>query len=306
MTVVDAANAYDEHWLAGPQATRFYCRTYTAPTPQAILVFLHGFIEHIGRFAHVFPRWQARGVHVFAFDQRGFGRTAEDREHRSPDSSYAKTSGGDQLEDAEWAVQAAKKQFGDGLPVFVMGHSMGGAVALDFAIHTKTPLAGIIASSPLILQTSAAPKIARWVGGKVSLLTPYTLIPAQVKAEDLSHDKEVNSAYLKDPLIKQKGTLRGISDMLNRGEALLKTQCRKWPEDLPLLIIHGTADKVTSHAASQRFYDETPSNDKKISFYPEGFHELHNEPDGVKDKFIDECISWVHAHSSATTPPAKL
>ncbi|KAI5117297.1 hypothetical protein M0805_008561 [Coniferiporia weirii] len=296
MAAATVAETYDEHWLAGPQSTQFYCRTYAAMAPRAIIVFLHGFIEHIGRYAHVFPQWQANGVHVFAFDQRGFGRTAEDKERRSAGSSYSKTSGKDQLEDAKWAMKAAKDKFGEELPVFFMGHSMGSAIALDFAIRTKTGLAGVIASAPLILQTNAVPRISRWVVEKVSLLLPYATVPAGVRAEALTHDKEVIKAYISDPLIKQKGTLRGVTDMLNRGETLLKTQYSDWPEDLP----------VTSHTASQRFHDEIAANDKTISFYPESFHELHNEPNGVKDKWINECISWVHARSPPTTPSAML
>ena len=115
---------YEELWLTGPQTTSFYCRLYRAENPTAILVFLHGFIEHIGRYAHIFPQWQKQGVIVFAYDQRGFGKTAEDTEHRSEDSSYGKTSGVHQLEDADWAVGEAKSRFGEQLPVFVMGHSM--------------------------------------------------------------------------------------------------------------------------------------------------------------------------------------
>ena len=147
-----STNTYSEHWLTGPQSTKFYVRTYpaqsqseptspaatTAPStttttsataPKGILVFLHGFIEHIGRYSHVFPHWSSRGFHVFAFDQRGFGQTASHPTNKSPDSSYAKTSGEHQLEDAEWAVKTAKEHFssegrGEELPVFVMGHSM--------------------------------------------------------------------------------------------------------------------------------------------------------------------------------------
>ncbi|PAV15486.1 lysophospholipase [Pyrrhoderma noxium] len=331
-----STNTYSEHWLTGPQSTKFYVRTYpaqsqseptspaatTAPptttttsatAPKGILVFLHGFIEHIGRYSHVFPHWSSRGFHVFAFDQRGFGQTASHPTNKSPDSSYAKTSGEHQLEDAEWAVKTAKEHFSSGeqggeeLPVFVMGHSMGGGVVLDFATKTKSQIAGIIASSPLILQTTAAPKIARWVGGKVSLLTPYSTVPAQVKAEHLSKDEESNQSYLKDPLIKQKGSLKGISDMLNRGEELLQSLYKSWPEHVPLLIVHGTGDKVTSHAASQRFHDVVPARDKRISKYDDGYHELHNEPNGVKDRFIDECISWVEARlpSSSVPSPAQ-
>ncbi|KAI5115238.1 hypothetical protein M0805_009445 [Coniferiporia weirii] len=296
MATAFVTESYDEHWLTGPQSTQIFCRIYAATVPRAILVFLHGFIEHIGRYTHVFPQWQARGVHVFAFDQRGFGRTAEDKERRSADSSYAKTSSKNQLEDAEWAVQAAKEKFGEELPIFVMGHSMGGAIALDFAIHTKTKLAGVIASSPFILQTNAVPKVIRWVMEIIALLAPHVSVPAKVRAEDLSHNQDVVKAYMSDPLVKQKGTLRGITDMLNRGEILLKMQYNDWPENLP----------VTSHTASQRFYDGILATDKVISFYPEGFHELHNEPSDVKDKSINECITWVHAHLSTGTSSVML
>jgi len=84
--------------------------------------------------------------------------------------------------------------------------------------------------------------------------------------------------------------------MLERGEALLKTHHKNWPEHLPILIIHGTADDVTSHSASKKFIDSIPANDKTHTSYEGGFHELHNEPDGVKEKFIEECITWVEAH----------
>ena len=126
------SQTFEEHWLEGHRSTKFHCRTYTATDPKAILVFLHGFIEHVGRYEHVFPLWQQRNISVFTFDQRGFGRTAEDKENRSKDSSYAKTSEKDQLEDAEWAVKTAKKMLGENLPTFLKGHSMVRPSALLF------------------------------------------------------------------------------------------------------------------------------------------------------------------------------
>lgn len=119
---------YIEEQIEGPAQTPFYCRLYSATNARAILVFLHGFIEHIGRYEHVFPLWQVRGVSVFAFDLRGFGKTAEDVGGSSKNvkskSSYGKTSGKDQLQDVEWAIKTAKEKLGKTLPVFLMGHSM--------------------------------------------------------------------------------------------------------------------------------------------------------------------------------------
>ncbi|EIW80282.1 hypothetical protein CONPUDRAFT_165852 [Coniophora puteana RWD-64-598 SS2] len=76
-------SAFEETWLTGPESTNFYTRTYHPKDPpvKAAVVFVHGFVEHIARYEHVFPVWAARGIAVFAYDQRGFGRTALGEEH---------------------------------------------------------------------------------------------------------------------------------------------------------------------------------------------------------------------------------
>ncbi|KIJ65994.1 hypothetical protein HYDPIDRAFT_110115 [Hydnomerulius pinastri MD-312] len=301
-------SACTESWLAGPQETQFFTRTYIPSSPaKAAVIFVHGFIEHIARYEHVFPTWSSRGIAVFAFDQRGFGRTALDEKGKSKDSAYAKTSWKEQLEDIEWAVQHVKEEF-NGVPVFLYGHSMGGGLVLAFPTREEAPpsketvsgLAGVIATSPLILQTKPAAKAARWIGGKASRLTPSLTIPAAVNHKDISHDDVVNQAYLKDPLVKQVGSLRGISDMLDGGEMLLGKGYAQWPKQLPLLLVHGSQDMVTSFKATEKFHDLVPAQDKKFSPYSNGFHELHNEPDGVKEKLVDECITWVEAHLPST------
>jgi acylglycerol lipase len=121
--VANPMSTYEESWLAGPQSTQFYSRTYKATSPKAILVFVHGFIEHVARYEHVHSVWATRGITVFTYDQRGFGRTATDDKLKSKSSSYGKTSRKEQLADIEWAIKHAKSEFGD-LPLFLMGHSM--------------------------------------------------------------------------------------------------------------------------------------------------------------------------------------
>jgi len=121
-----SSQTYSEAWLAGPNSTKFYTRTYE-PTPnpaRAAIVFIHGFAEHIGRYTHFHPLLAARGVAVFAFDQRGFGLTAQDKKgNKSKDSTYGKTCWQDQMRDIEWAINHTQKLF-EGVPVFLMGHSM--------------------------------------------------------------------------------------------------------------------------------------------------------------------------------------
>ena len=120
--------SFIEHWLQGPQSTNFYTRTYTpsedAPQATAVVIYIHGFAEHIGRYAHFHPKLAERGVIVFTFDQRGFGKTVFDEDgHKSPDSAYGKTSWTDQIADIAWAIDHVKEKY-PALPLFLVGHSM--------------------------------------------------------------------------------------------------------------------------------------------------------------------------------------
>jgi acylglycerol lipase len=117
---------YTEAWLSGPQSTQFYTRTYntTSVDAKAVIVFVHGFAEHVGRYTHFHPLLPEHGIAVFAFDQRGYGKTAQGNErHGSKDTAYGKTSWNEQIADIEWALKHAKEEFPE-IPVFLMGHSM--------------------------------------------------------------------------------------------------------------------------------------------------------------------------------------
>ncbi|EIW80281.1 alpha beta-hydrolase [Coniophora puteana RWD-64-598 SS2] len=314
-------SSYEEAWLTGPQSTNFYTRTYRPEGPlKAAVVFVHGFIEHIARYEHVLPVWTARGIAVFAFDLRGFGRTAlGEKDKRSKDSAYGKTSWREQMEDVEWAVRHTQEAFKEGnVPVFLYGHSMGGGLALAFATRSSAPptqeavglLSGVIGSSPLVIQTKPASKVARWIGGKASTLSPNMNIPAEVKPQALSHDPEVGKAFMKDPFVKQTGSLRGISDMLDGGEQLLAKDYERWPPGLPtaakLLIVHGTEDQVTSCKSSKEFLDKVPAEDKTFIPFEGAYHEVHNETQDMREPFIEACISWVERHLEQKLVASRL
>ena len=121
------ANSFTEAWLVGPLSTSFYTRTYKPPVPittRAVLVFVHGYLEHVGRYEGAHGRWAKQGVAVFTYDERGFGRTALDEEHRSAGSEYGRTGGAtERMLDLEWALKHARSEI-PGVPLFLMGHSM--------------------------------------------------------------------------------------------------------------------------------------------------------------------------------------
>lgn len=138
---VSDTNPWKEEWLAGPGGHQFYTRTYAPSTkPKAVVLFVHGFAEHIGRYEHVHVNYPKKGIVVFAYDQRGFGKTALDAK-RSKDSAYGKTSWKDQLGDAEFWVHhlRAKKEW-EGVPIFLMGHSMVRCFGVSHVV--TSPLVG--------------------------------------------------------------------------------------------------------------------------------------------------------------------
>lgn len=299
--------AYTESWLTGPSSTSFYTRTYLPSSevkPKAAVVFVHGFAEHIARYEVIFLMYAARGIAVFAYDQRGFGKTAMGKEGKLQSKLYGRTSGEEQAKDIEWALAHVKSGLAkDGVPVFLMGHSMGGGLVLSFATHQPPrsavrDLAGVIASSPMILQTNPAARPVVWLGGMASMILPNQLIPVPLDINDLSHDKERNQQYAEDPMIRGESSLKAISDMLGGGRKLLEHNHQFWPSTLPVVFLHGDADQITSVAATEAFCEKIPADDKRVHKFANGFHELMNEPEGVKEDFTNRVIEWIEEHLS--------
>ena len=196
-----------ERWLEGFDGHQFYTRTYPATFPKAVVVFVHGFAEHIGRYEHVHTKYPMHSITLFAYDQRGYGRTALDSAHRSKDASYGKTNWNLALQDIDFFVKHAAKEYPN-TPLFLMGHSAvrnsssvhitvqltilkGGALALAYFTRNAPPpspegpklISGVVCSSPFITLTNPTPKLLRWTGSKVASITPYMTFPADVGAE---------------------------------------------------------------------------------------------------------------------------
>ncbi len=128
-----------ESWLVGPQSTNFYTRHYRAASPKAAIVFVHGFAEHCSRYIEIHTQLADNGVSVFTYDQRGYGNTALDVAERSKGSAYGKTNWEHQMEDLNWAVEFAKKEY-PGLPVYIMGQSMVRCSLIRLAVLSSSRL----------------------------------------------------------------------------------------------------------------------------------------------------------------------
>ncbi|GAA5884865.1 hypothetical protein JCM16303_005327 [Sporobolomyces ruberrimus] len=298
--------------LIGPSKTKFFTKTWLPAkgTPTvAVVLFIHGFVEHVRRYDHVFPMYADKGIAVFAYDQRGFGQTA----FYTPKHTQGQTSWPQQFTDIDHFASYTRSLFPSPLPFFLMGHSMGGALSL--AYPTRQPrlpnfdssrFSGIISTSPLIRQAPAvkAPGFVLKLGSVVGKVFPNLPLSAKVKPEDTCRDPEIQKAYSEDKLCKQQGSFGGVGSMLVGGEGLVRDDWRNWPKGTPLLVAHGESDRVTDHEASKEFVEKVRSlgnEDTTYKGFGGYFHEMQNEPGQDKIVFINYIIDWILSHAQAST-----
>lgn len=245
--------------------------------PKAHLLFVHGYAEHAGRY-DVFGKFlNEQGISLSAYDQRGFGKS---------DGLKAYVKRFDQLiEDLDEVLNVIE---GD-VPVFLMGHSMGGLVVSMFAARNESAkVAGVISSSgALELDPNLSPILQR-LAPILGFLFPK--LPTEpLDKTYLTRSPENMERYMNDPLIYLKGTrARTGAELIKSIKAISKVVDKI---NLPLLILHGDADRLTMPGGSQQLYDGAKSKDKTLKLYPGLYHELVFEPEGRE--VMKDLVEWI-------------
>ncbi|KAF9345476.1 hypothetical protein BGX26_003080 [Mortierella sp. AD094] len=287
-----------EEWIVTDDGHEIYTKTwFPEGKPVASVVFVHGFGEHIVRYDHVFEEFNKAGIQVSSFDQRGFGKTGKKSKTLGATGGYAKA-----IPDITAALQRGEIE---GVPLFLMGHSYGGGQVLNYDCigPLRSRLAGVISSAPCILlcQPHKPFDVTVSFAGAVSKVLPSFQIPVSVPAKILSRDSEEVRKYDADPLVHGYGTTKGLFDMLSQGKALLTTRYKEISPDVPLLIVHGSGDKLTDPKATTTFFNKIQVNDKELKIYEGYYHELHNESVADRKVVIDYYIQWIQKHLPTTS-----
>jgi alpha-beta hydrolase superfamily lysophospholipase len=245
--------------------------------PRAVVCLVHGLGEHCGRYSHVAAALNAAGYAVLACDQRGHGRSGG---QRGVTPSYEAL-----MADIDRLLAQAEQRF-PGRPRFLYGHSLGGNEVINYALRRSADLAGVISTSPG-LRTAFKPPALQLAAGKImNRLYPAFTMPNGLELAALSRDPAVIAAYQADPLVHDRLSARLGMELLNQGEWAI-ANAGQFP--LPLLLMHGTADRLTSHQTSQEFAAKAPTCTLKLW---EGlYHETHNEPE--KGEVIGAVTSWL-------------
>jgi alpha-beta hydrolase superfamily lysophospholipase len=266
----------------GTLASGQYWQGWSVPDPAGVVVLVHGAHEHGGRYAHVAQRLGAAGYASYAPDHPGHGRSPG---RRGDIRSLAAAVEGV----AQTARAAADRH--PGVPLFVYGHSLGGLVALQYL--TGTPhgrIAGAVVSAPA-LDTSTATPAQRVLAPVLSRLAPGLGV-LTLDAETVSRDPEVVAAYRADPLTHTGRMVARTGTEILLGAAAMPARLRGLR--LPLLVVHGGADRLVPPAASEVVRRHAGSPDVTVRIYDGLYHEPHNEPE--KDEVLDDVVAWLDAH----------
>ncbi|KAJ9066237.1 hypothetical protein DSO57_1011565 [Entomophthora muscae] len=240
--------------------------------PKANVVFIHGQAEHVRRYDHVFQELAKSGFKVQGFDQVGCGRTGQ----RAKDLGGALGLSRVLIE----VDDCIDRMYDPDIPLFLMGHSFGGASTLNYlAMGERRDLVyGAIASAPCIriAEESQPFFVKRWVGLTAAVVFPLQKIDTSMEPSYLTRDKGEVEKTLKDPYRFSKTSLIQSRDLLKEGENFMnfRTGNVKTPR---LLIMHGTADKLASYDASANTYLKLKRQSRipnlEFKAYEGGYHE---------------------------------
>lgn len=247
---------------------------------RGIICLVHGLGEHCGRYGGLASYLNHKKFAVTGFDLRGHGRSPGVRGHIG---SYSAV-----LEDISLLESEVSKRY-PGEPRFLYGHSLGGNPVLNYALRCPTGFSGIIATSPW-LQLSFAPAVLKvCMGFLMSGVWPSFSQSNNLDTLALSHDAEIVKNYIGDPLNHGFISARTFASMHRAGLWALK---HAEEFTLPLLLMHGSDDRITSPEASRRFAGLVPEN-CTLKIWEGLYHELHNEPQ--KQEVFDFIAGWLES-----------
>lgn len=251
---------------------RIYAKKDVPEAPRAAVVVVHGLCEHLGRYDYLTEKLNGRGFAVYRFDHRGHGRSDGSRGHVGDFSLL--------VDDTDFIFGQAKRE-NPGLPVFVLGHSMGGFTAACYGAKYPGKAAGLILSGALTHDDAGA--FASLPAG----LDPLTPIPNEL-TDTICRVPEVRKAYAEDPLCLRSFSA-GLGYALKDGVAWLGENAKSFAD--PALILHGECDRIVSRTDSVKFFSEISSEDKQLKIYGKFYHEILNEYG--KDEVIGDIVGWI-------------
>ncbi|MDT5140136.1 MAG: hypothetical protein QOD58_4398 [Mycobacterium sp.] len=248
--------------------------------PRALVVLAHGFGEHARRYDHVTRRLGEAGLITYALDHRGHGRSGGKR--------VTVKNVGEFTADFDTLVSIASRE-NPGLKRIVLGHSMGGAIVFAYGVERPDNYDLMVLSAPAVAAQDMVPGVVSLAAKVLGVVAPGLPVQA-LDFNAISRDPEVVNAYNNDPLVYHGKVPAGIGRaLLHVGETM---QQRAPALTAPLLVVHGTGDRLIPLEGSRRLVKCVGSGDVALKEYPDLYHEVFNEPEQAK--VLDDVVAWIN------------
>jgi alpha-beta hydrolase superfamily lysophospholipase len=249
--------------------------------PKAVVALIHGHGEHTGRYAQVGEVFCKAGYALIGFDLRGHGKSDGARGHTP---SYEML-----MDDIAGFLIWIEKRY-PSAPRFLYGHSLSGNLVLNSRLRRKPDVVGVIATGAWLKLAFDPPALQVALGKAMNKIAPGFTQNSALDATALSHDPKVVDAYVNDPLVHSKISARLFVSVYESGLWALD---HAGEFSLPLLLMHGSDDRIISCEAAAEFAKRAG---KIVTWHPwEGmYHEIHNEPDLAE--VLNDMIKWMDDH----------
>jgi lysophospholipase len=262
-----------------------YCRAWAPADPVGVVVVIHGLAEYGGRYGETAGFFAGNGWAVYAGDLRGHGQSPDvpgaGRVHVNRFTDYF-------LDVA--ALTGLARAHHPQLPLYLLGHSMGGLITLSYVLQEPEGLAGAVISSPAlgVHPDFKPPAILRLLVKVLDRLAPRLRFPSDLDTAAISRDPDVVRTYMEDPLVSQKVSARWYAEILR---AMDRAQADAGNLQLPVLLMQSGSDRLVDPAAPERWAKAAPAGQVELVNWEGLYHEMFNEPE--KSEVRQRTLRWL-------------
>ncbi len=275
LTTPDGLRLYTQSWHPAPGSSQS-----ESPSRASVLI-VHGYAEHSGRYGHVAAHLVKQGFAVYGLDLRGHGQSEGERGLIRRFADFG-------LDLATCWSQIPPTQ-----PRFLLAHSMGSLVALDF-LRQARPVAGLITTGTVLAIDQDVPNWRIQTVTALSRIWPQLAV-ARLSSTEISRDPAVMQAYEVDPLVYRGAVKAKTAVELFGAARRLRSQIHLL--DLPVLALHGTQDRLAPVVGSRYLVGDQPAANRTLKLYDGLAHELLNEPE--RQQVLTDLTTWLTAHLPA-------
>ncbi|MEX1189756.1 MAG: lysophospholipase [Bacteroidia bacterium] len=271
----------DFSWRSGSDQIKMYGQVWTSiDEPKAVIALIHGMGEHSGRYRKFAEFFTSHGIAVMSFDQRGHGKTRSKKGHILHFNQL--------LEGVEELIDRANLRFKN-KPIILYGHSMGGNVALNYALKKSNSIKAVIATGPWLRLAFDPSAFQLKLAQIMKNLYPGFTQASGLKTSHLSRDPAIVKAYEKDKHVHDRISASFFTNTYSAGLYALQHANEL---KIPALIMHGGDDKITSYSASEEFVEKS-NLVSEFKGWPELYHEIHNEPE--REDVLRYALDWINS-----------